>query len=108
MNHGGEFRAIEVSGIPSEVLVLLAASGVGQLKTSLVWKLHKGEKGYRLSSFWITGEGRHDTLNNANNSPQHERLVNGNGPIKQEEATKPEVNAGVPAKEASWSQMLIN
>ena len=60
-NCGAEFRAVEASGIPSEVFVFLAACGVGRLKIS-VWKFHKSEKGYGLSLFWRTGEGRPDTL----------------------------------------------
>ena len=44
-NCGAEFRAVEASGIPSEVFVCLAACGVGRLKIP-VWKFHKSEKGY--------------------------------------------------------------
>ncbi len=60
-DHGAEFRAVEASGIRSEVLLILAASGVRQLNTP-VWKFHKSEKGYGLSLFWRTGEQRPDTL----------------------------------------------
>ena len=82
-NHGAEFRAVEASGIPSEVLLFLATSGVGQLKPP-VWKFHKGEKGYGLSLFWrtSTGEQSPGTLNNANGSPQ-QRRPNGSSKRKQ-------------------------
>ena len=77
------FRAVEASGIPSEVLLFLATSGVGQLKPP-VWKFHKGEKGYGLSLFWrtSTGEQSPGTLNNANGSPQ-QRRPNGSSKRKQ-------------------------
>ena len=86
-NCGAEFRAVEASGIPSEVFVCLAACGVGRLKIP-VWKFHKSEKGYGLSLFWRTGEGRPDTLNNANNSPQHGRLVAVNGLSKRKQRSQ--------------------
>jgi len=74
------FALLKLSGLLSEVLLVLAASGVGQLKF-LVWKFHKGEKGYGFLLFWRTEE---ELKKNNNNSPQQE-CVNYNHPSKRKQ-----------------------
>jgi len=81
------FALLKLAGLLSEVFLVLAASGVGQLKF-LVWKFHKGEKGYGFLLFWRTEEEpkNEDTTlkKNNNNSPQQE-CVNYNHPSKRKQ-----------------------